>query len=139
MGEFAGRLAGKLGAGDLLLLEGSLGAGKTTFVQGLARGLGSEVGASSPTFVLERRYPGRLELIHLDFYRLDEEREATMLVAEALSEPEAVVAVEWADKFPAASSGREFLRIKFEEIGEERRIALETKGPRAEQLMESLK
>jgi tRNA threonylcarbamoyladenosine biosynthesis protein TsaE len=81
---FARRLAEKLVGGELLLLEGDLGAGKTTFVQGLAEGLGAEVGASSPTFVLERRYPGRFELIHLDLYRMEDEREAALLVGEAL-------------------------------------------------------
>ena len=69
--EAAGEaLAATLGKGDLLLLAGELGAGKTTFVRGLARGLGSTGAVQSPTFQLVRVYPGRIQLAHVDLYRL---------------------------------------------------------------------
>lgn len=77
--RLAQRLAGFLGAGDLLMLNGDLGAGKTTFTQGLGRGLGVREGIISPTFVLSRRHPnlpegprpGGPDLVHVDAYRLD--------------------------------------------------------------------
>ncbi len=65
------RLAGGLGAGDVVLVSGDLGAGKTTFVRGACRALGVEGPVTSPTFTLGRRYRGRLPISHLDLYRLD--------------------------------------------------------------------
>src|SRR5207245_2367539 len=59
-------------AGDRYLLEGPFGAGKTTFVQGLARGLGVETAVGSPSFAIETQYRGRLRLYHIDLYRLEQ-------------------------------------------------------------------
>lgn len=132
----AKRLAGRLIGGELLLLSGELGAGKTTFAQGLAEGLGAEMGASSPTFVLERRYPGRLELIHIDLYRMEDAREVGFLVREALSEPDTVVAVEWAEKFPEAFTGYDSITVLFKETGEGREIEIAPAGLASEELLE---
>src|SRR5215207_3505761 len=68
LGEALGRAAT---AGDRFLLEGPFGAGKTTFVQGLAAGLDVTAPVSSPSFVIENQYPGRVVLYHLDLYRLE--------------------------------------------------------------------
>src|SRR5205085_3389895 len=68
LGEALGSVAE---AGDRFLLEGPFGAGKTTFVQGLARGLGVETAVGSPSFVIETQYRGRLRLYHIDLYRLE--------------------------------------------------------------------
>src|SRR5438132_9953932 len=68
LGAALGRVAEP---GDRFLLEGPFGAGKTTFVQGLAAGLGVEAPVSSPSFVLETRYQGRLPLYHVDLYRVE--------------------------------------------------------------------
>jgi tRNA threonylcarbamoyladenosine biosynthesis protein TsaE len=68
-GEDLGR---RLRSGDLVLLKGELGAGKTTFVRGVARGCGSAAPVASPTFQLVRIYPGRLQLAHVDLYRLEQ-------------------------------------------------------------------
>ncbi len=96
--EAAGEeLAASLRAGDLLLLTGELGAGKTTFVRGLARGLGSSAGVQSPTFQLVRVYPGRIQLAHVDLYRLESGSDLTDLGLDDLLE-EGVVAVEWGDR-----------------------------------------
>lgn len=88
------RLAGLLWAGDVLLIGGELGAGKTTFVAGLAEGLGVEEPITSPTFILMRTYPGLLSLTHADVYRLE-----TLAEIEDLELTEAsldgVLAVEW--------------------------------------------
>jgi tRNA threonylcarbamoyladenosine biosynthesis protein TsaE len=88
------RLAGLVWAGDVVLIDGELGAGKTTFVAGLAEGLGVEEPITSPTFILMRTYPGLLPLTHADVYRLD-----TLAEIEDLELTEAsadgVLAVEW--------------------------------------------
>jgi tRNA threonylcarbamoyladenosine biosynthesis protein TsaE len=90
-------LAPRLGVGDLLLLAGELGAGKTTFVRGLARGLGVTAAVQSPTFQLVRVYPGRVQLAHVDLYRLESGSDLSDLGLEELLD-EGVVAVEWGDR-----------------------------------------
>lgn len=96
-------LAGQLSAGDVVLLAGNLGAGKTAFVRGLAEGLGIDAGeVSSPTFTLVHEYRGgRLTLYHVDLYRLD--RAATEdLGLEELGVADGVLAIEWPDRLTHA-------------------------------------
>lgn len=93
-GEEFGR---RLKKGDLVLVKGELGAGKTTFVRGLARGCGSHALVASPTFQLVRVYPGRIQLAHVDLYRLGESSELGDLGLEELLDQGAVV-VEWGDR-----------------------------------------
>jgi tRNA threonylcarbamoyladenosine biosynthesis protein TsaE len=96
--EAAGEaLAATLAVGDLLLLAGELGAGKTTFVRGVARGLGISARVQSPTFQLVRVYPGRIQLAHVDLYRLESAAELADLGLDDLLD-EGVVAVEWGDR-----------------------------------------
>lgn len=84
--------------GDVLVLSGDLGAGKTTFVQGLAAGLGVPERIVSPTFVLMKEYlGGRYPLMHLDVYRLGRVQEVIDLGYDDFLEPSAVVVVEWGD------------------------------------------
>ena len=90
-------LAAGLARGDLLLLAGELGAGKTTFVRGLARGLGIVSGVQSPTFPLVRVYPGRIQLAHVDLYRLEAGANLADLGLDDLLD-QGVVAVEWGDR-----------------------------------------
>jgi len=94
MGE---ELAATLRQGDLVLLSGELGAGKTTFVRGLARGLGSRAEVQSPTFQLVRVYPGRVQLGHVDLYRLEPGAEIAELGLEDLL-ADGVVVVEWGER-----------------------------------------
>ncbi len=96
----ARRLARKLQPGVILLLIGELGAGKTTFVQGLAEGLGIDPKLiSSPTFVLIQEYTGgRLPLYHVDAYRIRDPRELSEVGLEEYFERDGVVVIEWGDK-----------------------------------------
>ena len=82
---------------DAVLLTGELGAGKTTLVQGIARGLGVTDRVVSPTFTLVREYHGRLEVAHVDVYRLERIQDVIDLGLEELGEGEAVLLVEWGD------------------------------------------
>jgi tRNA threonylcarbamoyladenosine biosynthesis protein TsaE len=118
-------LATMLSAGDVVLLYGDLGAGKTAFVRGLAEGLGVQrEEVSSPTFTLVQEYRGgRLPLIHVDLYRLDDPREIDDLGLDEIA-ADGVLSIEWADKLPAPPKGAR--RIRIEHVGEtERRITVE--------------
>jgi tRNA threonylcarbamoyladenosine biosynthesis protein TsaE len=102
-----------------LLLTGPLGAGKTAFVRGLARGLGVEGAVQSPTFQLLRLHSGRLPLAHVDLYRLERPAELRDLGLEELLEDH-VVAIEWGDRLPAPAAGR-VVRVRIDQLGGDRR------------------
>jgi len=82
--------------GDVIVVAGDLGSGKTTFVQGLAAGLGVTESVVSPTFTLAREYTGSVRLVHVDVYRLDRAQELLDLGLEDLAD-DAVLVVEWGD------------------------------------------
>ena len=93
--ELAAELAATLGPGDVVLVRGDLGAGKTTFVRGACRALGVSEPVVSPTFTIGRRYRGRVPVSHLDLYRLaDLGAEEPGLLEDYLT-PDAVAFVEW--------------------------------------------
>src|SRR5690242_4468615 len=102
--RFGHRLAACLRAGDLLLLEGELGAGKTFLTRAIARGLGvpAEVPVTSPTFELVHELPGRLPLVHVDLYRLDAPEALRELGLLDRIGADAVVIVEWGARFADA-------------------------------------
>ena len=127
-------LAPALEPGDVVVLCGALGAGKTRFVAGLARGLACAARVRSPTFALVHEYRGRLLLAHLDLYRL-ERGEAEELGLEEYAE-RAVLVVEWGERLPAAWRSNA-LRIDFE-IGpgvEERGLRATAEGARGQELL----
>ncbi len=96
--ELAQELARKLEPGDVIGLDGDLGAGKTVFVKGLARGLGIAANIKSPTFNLVRSYEGRLPLFHFDIYRIDDTAELLEIGFSEYFEKGGAVVVEWAEK-----------------------------------------
>jgi tRNA threonylcarbamoyladenosine biosynthesis protein TsaE len=82
---------------DTVVLTGDLGAGKTTLVQGIGRGLGVEDHVASPTFTLVREYSGRLDVAHVDVYRLERVQDVVDLGLDELGGPDRVLIVEWGD------------------------------------------
>ena len=121
--------------GDLFLLTGGLGSGKTTLVQGIAWGLGVQEYARSPTFVLMAQYQGRIPVYHLDLYRVESVEEALDLGLDEYLWGEGVLVVEWADRAPEAFPD-ECLKVSLELVDEStRRLRLEGHGGRHEALL----
>jgi tRNA threonylcarbamoyladenosine biosynthesis protein TsaE len=125
---------------DLICLNGELGAGKTTLVQGIAKGWGTSDIATSPTFVLVNNYrrPDGMEMNHLDAYRLENALEAEDLDLERMI-AEGPLMVEWADRIKSALP-EECLTISMSWISDEhRRLVFSFTGKRYEQLLDTLK
>ena len=134
LGQRLGRL---LRRGDVVLLSGELGAGKTVFVQGIARGLGYQGAVSSKSFVLLGEYAGRVKLYHADLYRLEAPEEAEELALEEVC-ADGVLVVEWPERAPGIFSP-DHLSVRFQVTGERSRtLALEANGPRSEELARGL-
>lgn len=133
---FAERIGLLLEAGDVITLEGDLGAGKTTFTKGIAKGLGITKTVNSPTFTIIKEYQGSLPLYHMDVYRLKDSEED--LGFDEYFEGDGVTVVEWAhlieDQLPM-----EFLQIQlFYDSTIGRKIVLTPKGSRYMQLCKEL-
>lgn len=124
--DLAAGLASGFSGGEVVLLVGELGAGKTAFVRGLARGVGADPEeVSSPTFVLLTSYPGRLTLHHADLYRLRGDGDEAELGFEELPGPRGVLAIEWAERL-RTHPWRRPVRVQLEHAGESaRRIVIE--------------
>lgn len=126
-------LSGALEDGDVIVLAGPLGAGKTRFVAGLARGMGARARVRSPSFTLLNEYRGERLLLHLDLYRL-EPREVDGLGLEEQIERGVLVA-EWGEKLPQALR-RDALTLRFEILSEtERAITARAAGARGLDLL----
>jgi tRNA threonylcarbamoyladenosine biosynthesis protein TsaE len=129
----AAAIAKTLLPGDVLLLDGDLGAGKTTFTQGLARAMGVGEVVTSPTFSLVRSYPTAfgVELIHVDVYRLDTLSEIVALGLPEMLEDGAVAVIEWGERaLPALGPDHLGLRFALTDKDGERRMTLSPVGPR---------
>ncbi|MBZ5638651.1 MAG: tRNA (adenosine(37)-N6)-threonylcarbamoyltransferase complex ATPase subunit type 1 TsaE [Acidobacteriia bacterium] len=130
-----GRALGRgLKGGELILLEGDLGLGKTVFARGVAAGLGVlPEDVSSPSFTLVQEYTGgRKPMFHVDLYRVDDPEEIGTLGLEEILSGGGVVLVEWGEKLPPYLR-REAIAVRFHDVGEgSRRIEIATSGKPAE-------
>ena len=130
------RVGGALQTGDVLCLQGDLGAGKTTFVQGLAQGWGSVDSVSSPTFILVNVYrrADQSQLFHMDAYRVDSTPEAAELDLDSMLAEGALV-IEWPERM-AGLIPTERLWVKFEHVDdEEREMKFKASGKRYDELL----
>ncbi|MGE5702483.1 MAG: tRNA (adenosine(37)-N6)-threonylcarbamoyltransferase complex ATPase subunit type 1 TsaE [Clostridia bacterium] len=135
--SFAQTLAELLEPGDFLSLEGDLGAGKTTFTQGLARGLGIKGAVNSPTFTIVKEYMGRLPLYHFDVYRVGDDIES--VGADDYFYGEGVCVVEWASMIePRLPEERLTVTLERAEEADERIVTLTPQGQRYVELCEEL-
>jgi tRNA threonylcarbamoyladenosine biosynthesis protein TsaE len=134
LGEGLGRLAEP---GDVFLLQGDLGAGKTTFTQGFAVGAGTDELVNSPTFVLMNEYRGRLRVYHADLYRLDAPEEVAALDL-ANASLDGALLVEWPERGDGLLPAGHLL-VQIEHAGiQDRVITLIPRGERAEELLHEL-
>ena len=117
--EFGRRIGRELKGGEVISLIGPLGSGKTHLVKGIVAGAGSENAhrVNSPTFVLINEYPGRLEIFHIDAYRIESIDEFERLGVCDLIGSGSVVIIEWADKVRAALKGIDCIEIKLAHKG----------------------
>ena len=124
--EAVGRkLAAQLQPGDVLAYYGDLGAGKTAFVRGMARGMGLDCRVSSPTFTIVNEYLGQRELIHFDMYRLSSADELFDIGWEDYLARGAVCVVEWSEKVQDAFFGDEIV-VRIDKLSDtERRITID--------------
>lgn len=136
LGERLGRL---LKDGDIICLHGELGAGKTTFVQGIARGLGVKEGfITSPTFVIVNEYKGRLPLYHIDLYRLNSIAEIEDIGILEYLKGKGVTVIEWAEKAEEMLP-EERLSVYLESLGGDKRmITFKAKGKGYEKIVQGL-
>jgi tRNA threonylcarbamoyladenosine biosynthesis protein TsaE len=135
----AARLGRLLAPGDVVALNGELGSGKTEFVHGLAEGLGVPPHmVASPSFTLVHEYPGRVTLVHLDLYRLEDLPPELLPDLEEYLDEDQVVAVEWARRLAPLLPG-DYLEVGLEITGEDdRRLTFTGHGERSWQLVRKL-
>ena len=126
----AAEIAALAAPGDLIVLAGDLGTGKTAFAQGFARGLGVDEPVTSPAFILVRTYEGRLPMTHLDVYRLDTMQELVDLGISELLDQGAVTLVEWGDAVTPALPA-DFLEVRMEATAgpDDRLLTVRSVGP----------
>lgn len=129
------RLGQKLQAGDVLVLTGNLGAGKTTLTKGIAKGLDINQMIKSPTYTIVREYEGRLPLYHLDVYRIGNDPDSIDL--DDFLYGDGVSVIEWGELLEEDLLG-DYLEMVITPSGDGRQIELQTNGPRSEELAEAM-
>lgn len=123
--KLASLIGSRLRGGEIILLSGSLGAGKTTFVKGLGRALGVEHKVKSPSFILERVYEGKLVIKHFDFYRLSSDEVVEAGLLEEIDD-DIVAVIEWPEKASCRFEPTLAVRIEIQEEPDSRLITLKT-------------
>lgn len=129
------RLGQKLQAGDVLVLTGNLGAGKTTLTKGIAKGLDINQMIKSPTYTIVREYEGRLPLYHLDVYRIGNDPDSIDL--DDFLYGDGVSVIEWGELLEEDLLG-DYLEVVITPSEDGRQIELQTNGPRSEELAEAM-
>lgn len=112
--------------GDIVLISGELGVGKTTFIKGIAKGMNIDLNVKSPSFVIVSEYSGKYKLYHIDLYRVDGEEIDNLGLFEFLEN--GVVCIEWADKLKNRLNSIENIRINIETLNKERVIEIVLNG-----------
>ncbi len=117
--ELGRKLGSQLKGGEIIALVGPLGSGKTHLIKGIAAGADAEDTkiVNSPTFVIINEYKGRLDIFHIDAYRLESVDEFEMLGFDDFCYPQSVVLIEWADKIEKALANTDYIRIELEHNG----------------------
>ena len=126
--ELGCKIGERLRGGEVFGICGDLGTGKTHLIKGIAKGAGCEdsMQVNSPTFVLVNEYQGRLEIYHIDAYRLESVEEFEMIGFDDFCYPQSVVLIEWADKVMRSLKGVDYICAKFSHESEtKRKINLE--------------
>jgi len=129
--ELGRRLGSQLKGGEVIAVCGPLGSGKTHLIKGIAVGAGAKDrrNVNSPTFVIVNEYAGRLDIYHIDAYRLNSVSEFEMLGFDDFCYPRSVVLIEWADKIESALQAIDYIRIELEHAGEtKRKLHVESKS-----------
>lgn len=121
--EFGRKLGAQLRGGEVIGMCGPLGSGKTHLIKGIAAGVGAEDSrqVTSPTFVIVNEYHGRLDIYHIDAYRLNSVSEFEMLGFDDFCYPDSVVVVEWADRVEPVLRDLNCIRIELEHAGKTKR------------------
>jgi len=121
--ELGRRIGSQLKGGEVIGVCGLLGSGKTHLIKGIAAGAGAEDSkqVNSPTFVIVNEYAGRLDMYHIDAYRLNSIAEFEMLGFDEYCRPKSVVLIEWADKIESALQGIHYIRIELQHAGQTKR------------------
>ena len=132
LGKQLGKLLEKQ---DVIILSGDLGAGKTTFTKGIAKGLGIDQMIKSPTYTIVREYEGRLPLYHLDVYRIGNDPDSIDL--DDFLYGEGVTIIEWGELLDESLLG-DYLLISISHHGDGRRLLFESFGPRSKEIQEEM-
>ncbi|OHB62728.1 MAG: tRNA (adenosine(37)-N6)-threonylcarbamoyltransferase complex ATPase subunit type 1 TsaE [Planctomycetes bacterium RBG_13_62_9] len=121
--ELGRQIGSQLRGGEVFAITGPLGSGKTRLIKGVAAGAGAEDvrSVTSPTFVIVNQYEGRLDIYHIDAYRLDSIAEFEMLGFDDFCYPQSVVLIEWADKIAPAIAAIDSIHIELAHAGEHTR------------------
>lgn len=132
LGKQLGKLLEKQ---DVIILSGDLGAGKTTFTKGIAKGLGIDQMIKSPTYTIVREYEGRLPLYHLDVYRIGNDPDSIDL--DDFLYGEGVTIIEWGELLDESLLG-DYLLISISHHGDGRQLLIESFGPRSKEIQEEM-
>lgn len=129
--EFGRRLGSQLKGGEVIAVCGPVGSGKTHLIKGIAAGAGAtdHKKVNSPTFVIVNEYFGRLDIYHIDAYRLNSVSEFEMLGFDDFCYPRAAVLIEWADKIESALQALDYVRVVLEHAGKNQRRIHVTNTP----------